>query len=163
MVGSFVKTGTGVRAPTIACYIAKCRIYANQTHSCPVFGWTVLGGVWRGSAPPCAEGNREARQLLERAHRIVPKSMERSREERAARLWPERYWRRASHERCGSSQEFADGGIADARTCARRRGSQISSCRGRWRRGGRCRGIRRGVLSAWGCTRSRAHNGCGAG
>src|SRR5882762_4874996 len=145
-----------------ACYIAKCRIYANQTHFCSVFGWTVLGGVWRGSARPCGEGNREAGQLLERAYHSVPKSMERSREERAARLWPERYWRRASHERCGSGQEFADGGIADARTCARRCGSQVSSCRGGWRRGGGCRRIRRGVLSARGRSRSRAHNGRGA-
>src|SRR6266403_3664425 len=92
-----------------ACYIAKCRIYANQTHFCPVFGWTILGGVWRGSARPCGEGNREAGQFLERTHRIVGESVARSRQGRSAWCRPEEYQRSAPHERRGSGQEFADG------------------------------------------------------
>src|SRR5882672_4465572 len=108
-----------------ACYIAKCRIYANQAYFCPVFGWTVLGGMWCGSARPCGEGNREAGQLLKRTHRIVGESVARSRQGRSAWCRPEEYQRSAPHERRGSSQEFADGGIVDARTCAQRCGPQV--------------------------------------
>src|SRR6266849_1307082 len=81
-----------------ACYIAKCRIYANQTYFCPVFGGTVLGGVWRGSARPRDEGNREAGQLLERAYSIVRESVARGWQERAARRRLEGCPRRACHE-----------------------------------------------------------------
>src|SRR5258708_29877215 len=54
-----------------ACYIAKGRTHENQTHCGPVFGWALFSGVWRGSAAPRGEGDREARQIFKRTHRIV--------------------------------------------------------------------------------------------
>src|SRR5258708_5295757 len=37
---------------SLACYIANCRIHEKQTHCGPVFGWILLGGVWRGRVAP---------------------------------------------------------------------------------------------------------------
>src|SRR5258707_7316324 len=60
---------------SLACYIAKCRIHEKQTHCGPVFGWILLGGVWRGSVAPRGAGDREAGKVFKRTHRVVGEGM----------------------------------------------------------------------------------------
>src|SRR5258707_6439438 len=70
---------------SLACYIAKCRIHEKQTHCGPIFGWILLGGVWRGSVAPRGAGDREAGKVFKRTHRVVGEGMAGDRGGRAAR------------------------------------------------------------------------------
>src|SRR5258707_4761133 len=60
---------------SLACYIAKCRIHEKQTHCGPVFGWILLGGVWRRGVAPRGAGDREAGKVFKRTHRVVGEGM----------------------------------------------------------------------------------------
>jgi len=90
MVGSFVKTGTGVPCPY------NCVLHCHSVESMPIK--RILSGLrldltrWCVARVVLGHAAKEIAKLgsfSRRAHRVAPQSMERSREERAAGLWPE--------------------------------------------------------------------------